>query len=384
MERLFTSNLKLGIIAGGQLGKMLIQEASRWDITTLVMDPEENCPAGSIATHSIVGSPQNYEDVYNFGKKVDVLTFELENVNVEALRRLKAEGLCIAPDPDVLELIQDKGLQKQLYSQKGFPTAPFKLYEDKQALLQDMATGVLTLPFVQKLRKGGYDGRGVAVIRTQDDVATMLEGPCLVEDLVDLHKEIAVIAARNIQGDVRSFPVVEMAFDPKANLVEKLICPAELDVALAVQAQEIAEGLVRELNMVGVLAVEFFLDAKGELLVNEVAPRPHNSGHHTIESVITSQYEQHLRCVLGLPLGSTRLKMPAVMLNLLGEPGYAGPVRYEGVAQSMALEGVKVHLYGKKYTRPMRKMGHVTIIAPTLEAALEKADQVKDWIKVVS
>ena len=384
MERLVTSHLKLGIIAGGQLGKMLVQEASKWDISTFVLDREKDCPAGSIATVFQQGDPLSFDDVYNFGKKVETLTFEIENINVEALHRLKAEGVKVIPDPATLEMIQDKGLQKEFYEKHNIPTAPFQLVKSKEEVHALIADGTIDFPFVQKLRKGGYDGRGVSVIDKVDQVSEIMEGPSVIEEKVAIDKEIAVIVARNAKEEVRCFPAVEMVFDSRANLVEKLVCPSAISQELAMEAENIATRLIKSLDMVGLLAVEFFLDKSGKLIVNEVAPRPHNSGHHTIESVITSQFEQHLRAILNLPLGSTHLKMPAVMLNILGEPGHEGKVTYEGLTESMSIEGVKIHVYGKVATRPMRKMGHVTVMSGKLEDAIEKAEQVKQLIKVKS
>jgi len=384
MSQTFQPNIRLGIIAGGQLGKMLIQEASKWDIDTYVLDADENCPAGAIATGFTRGSLHDYEDVYAFGKSVDLLTYEIEHINVSALKKLKSEGLNIFPDPEILELIQDKGLQKQFFERQQISTARFTLYESVEDIKTDIEKGKLRFPFVQKLRRGGYDGRGVAVLRTANDVPGLLNGPSVIEPLIDIDKEIAVIAARNAQGEVNCFPVVEMVFDDAANLVDKLICPSEVSPAIAAQAEKAAQQLAISLQLVGLLAVEFFVDKNNNLLVNEVAPRPHNSGHHTIESMMTSQFEQHLRAVLGLPLGSTRPIMPSVMVNLLGEPGFSGPVLYEGVSECLAIEGVNIHLYGKKTTRPYRKMGHVTIIAPSLPEALEKAQSVRNLLKVKS
>ncbi len=384
MERLVTSNLKLGIIAGGQLGKMLIQEASKWDIITYVLDSEENCPAGKIASHYVKGSNVDFESVYRFGKLVDVLTFEIENVNIDALKKLKSEGLRIVPDPVILELIQDKGLQKEFYTKHGIPTSPFKIYESESAILQGIEKGEITFPFVQKVRKGGYDGRGVAVFNSKNDLPKLLSGPSVVEERVDIAKEIAAIVARNNKGEIKCFPIVEMLFDPIANLVDKLICPSSITVEQSEKADNIASEIIELLNMEGLLAVEFFIDTKGDVIVNEIAPRPHNSGHHTIESIITSQFEQHLRAILGLPLGSTKLKLPSVMLNILGAEGHDGPVIYEGLTESMAIDGVKIHLYGKSITKPYRKMGHVTVMSSSLECALMKAEKVKQLIKVKS
>lgn len=384
MERLVTSSLKLGIIAGGQLGKMLIQEASKWDIITYVLDNDENCPARSIASKYVKGNHLNFDDVYNFGKLVDVLTFEIESVNTDALKKLKSEGCKIYPDPDILELIQDKGLQKAFYKKNGLPTSEFRLYESIEEILAGINSGQISFPFVQKLRKGGYDGRGVAVINTEDDLPGLLPGPSVIEEKVDIAKEISVITARNSKGNVKCYPVVEMLFDPKANLVDKLICPSSVTVEQSENAIGIAGEIIELLNMTGLLAVEFFIDSKGEVILNEMAPRPHNSGHHTIESIITSQFEQHLRAILNLPLGSTKIKLPSVMINILGAEGHDGPVMYEGLTESMAIEGVKIHLYGKKITKPYRKMGHATVMSSTLDCALQKADKVKNLIKVKS
>ncbi len=384
LKKFLSSDLKLGIMAGGQLGKMLIQEASKWDIKTYVLDPDEHCPAGGIASVYVKGSFKDFNDVYNFGKQVDLLTYEIESINIAALHKLKQEGLEIIPDPSVLEMIQDKGLQKEFYRDNGIPAASFRLYNSKNDILDAIVVNEIQFPFIQKLRKGGYDGRGVAVINDEYDIKSLLEGASVVEQKVEIEKEIAVIAARNEKGDIRCFPTVEMVFDSSANLVEKLVCPSGIPEDLSDKAKNIAAKVIDKLNMSGVLAIEFFIDKQGSILVNEMAPRPHNSGHHTIESVMTSQFEQHLRAILNLPLGSTMLKMPSVMVNLLGEKGYEGPVRYQGLDETLAIEGVNVHLYGKKITRPYRKMGHVTIIAKSADDAAAKAGIVKNTIKVKS
>jgi 5-(carboxyamino)imidazole ribonucleotide synthase len=384
MEKIVTSNLKLGIIAGGQLGKMLIQEASKWDLVTYVLDNDENCPAKSIASFYIKGSNIDFDSVYQFGKMVDILTFEIENVNIEALKKLKSEGLRIAPAPDILKLIQDKGLQKEFYKNNGIPTSAFKIYESKATILNGIDKGEINLPFVQKLTKGGYDGHGVTVINSKNDLTKLLSGVSVIEEKVEIEKEISVIVARNRKGEIKSFPVVEMYFDPIANLVDELICPASITVEQSEKAVNIASEIIELLNMEGLLAVEFFIDSKGEVIVNEVAPRPHNSGHHTIESIITSQFEQHLRAILNLPLGSTKIKLPSVMINILGADGYEGPVIYEGLSESLAIDGVKIHLYGKKITKPNRKMGHVTIMSSSINCALKKAEKVKQLITVKS
>ncbi len=382
IEKLVTSNLKMGVIAGGQLGKMLIQEASRWDIISYVLDPDEECSARGVASVYVKGDFRDFDDVYNFGKQVDILTYELENINIDALQKLKSEGLMILPDPDTLALIQDKGSQKEFYATHNLPTSSFACYDEEVQIHEAIASGKLSYPFVQKLRKGGYDGQGVSLIRSSED--SLLVGASMCEEMVDIDKEIAVITARNSAGEIRCFPAVEMTFNEKTNLVEDLFCPANISAEQAKEAEALAVKIIENFEMVGLLAVEFFLDKAGNILINEVAPRPHNSGHHTVDATLTSQLKQLLRAILGLPLGSTEILQPSVMLNLLGEEGYTGPVYYEGFTECMAIEGVKIHLYGKKSTRPFRKMGHVTILSDTIEEALEKAEKVKKTLKVKS
>jgi 5-(carboxyamino)imidazole ribonucleotide synthase len=384
MEKLVTSEIKLGIIAGGQLGKMLVLAASNWNVITYILDKDEHCPASSSCSFFFKGDPLNFNDVYEFGHLVDVLTLELENVNIEALKRLKSEGKQVYPDPEKLEIMQDKGLQKQFYEKINVPSSSFRFFENKQEILNSINSGKLSFPFVQKLRKGGYDGRGVSIIHSKNDLELLLDGASEVEDFIDIDKEISAIVARNERGEVRCHPTVEMEFNPKANLVEKLICPSTLKKETEEEAEKIAIKIISELDLYGLLAVEMFVDKNNKIWVNEAAPRTHNSGHHTIESAITSQFEQQLRAIFNLPLGSTKLKLPAVMINLLGEPGFEGKVKYEGLTECMAIEGVKVHLYGKKITKPFRKMGHVTVLAPTIEEAKSKADLVKQKMKVVS
>ncbi|MGB5505408.1 MAG: 5-(carboxyamino)imidazole ribonucleotide synthase [Sulfurovum sp.] len=382
IEKLVTSSLKMGVIAGGQLGKMLIQEASKWDITTYVLDPDEGCAARNVTSVYIQGDFTDFETVYEFGKLVDILTYELENINIEALQKLKSEGYKIVPDPNILALIQDKGLQKEFYAKHDLPTSPFICCADEEEIGEAIQSGKLAYPFVQKLRKGGYDGHGVSLIHNND--VTLLEGSSMIEEKVDIDKEIAVIAARNSDGEVRCFPAVEMTFNDQTNLVEEIFCPANITLEQAKTAETLSKDIIEKLDMVGLLAIEFFIDKQGQILINEVAPRPHNSGHHTIDSVVTSQLEQLLRAILDLPLGSTELTSASVMLNLLGEPGYEGQVYYEGFADCLAIEGVKIHLYGKKSTRPFRKMGHVTVLSDSVDGALKKANKVKNKLKVKS
>ncbi len=373
---------KIGILGGGQLGKMLIQAGINWHLPIYILEKEANAPAIPYATHYVKGDFSNYEDVYDFGKKVDILTIEIEHVNIAALQQLKAEGKTVHPAPEKLAIIKDKGLQKLFYQQHALPTAEFQLFDSKAAIELALKNGTLHYPFVQKTRTEGYDGRGVAIIRSAKD--KLLDAASVVERMIDMEQELAVIVARNERGQVSAFPIVEMAFNPIANLVEYLVCPARVAESIAQQATALAISTIEAFEICGLLAVEMFLTKSGKLLINEVAPRPHNSGHSTIEGCYTSQYEQHLRAILNLPLGSTQIKQPSVMLNLLGEQGYKGSVYYEGLDQCLAMQGVYVHLYGKMQTRPFRKMGHLTITDPKIEIAIQKANHLRAIVKVVS
>lgn len=382
---MFDTTKKIGILGGGQLGKMLCQAASSWDFKTYVLDASPDFPAGAVCTEFRSGDFNRYEDVLAFGQEMDVLTIEIEHVNTEALHDLEKAGKTIHPSPRALDTIKDKGLQKEFYRANAIPTSDFRLFKDEKALQKAIDNGEISLPLVQKSRTAGYDGRGVAVLRTAEDLEQkLLKGACLAEDLVPIKAELAVIVARNEQDEVVTYPPVEMDFHPEANLVEFLLCPARISPLVAAEAEALAERVIRSFNLCGLLAVELFLTESDELLVNEVAPRPHNSGHHTIDSAVTSQFQQHLRAICNLPLGVTSSNMPAVMVNLLGEPGHKGPVHYAGVEDCLALEGVHVHLYGKALTSPFRKMGHVTITADSLEKALSTARIVKDTLRVIA
>lgn len=382
---MFDTTKKIGILGGGQLGKMLCLAAANWDFKTYVLDAEASYPAGAVCTGFTAGNFKSYDDVLAFGQDKDILTIEIEHVNTDALRALEAQGKAVHPRPDAIDIIKDKGLQKLFYRENNLPTPEFELFDDENAAAAAIESGRWTLPCVQKTRTAGYDGRGVAILRNRSDLGSkLLKGPCLLEKLVPLQTELAVIAARNPSGEVAVFPPVEMDFHPEANLVELLLCPARVSPLVAAEAEALADRVIRTFDLCGLLAVEMFLTPEGELLVNEVAPRPHNSGHHTIDSAASSQYQQHLRAICDLPLGATEQKYPAVMLNLLGEPGCKGPVHYEGVAECLGIDGVHIHLYGKALTAPFRKMGHVTVIAPTLQEAIDKANEVKNKLKVVS
>lgn len=379
-----SSAFKLGIIGGGQLGKMLVQAASKWDINTYILDPDENCSAATLCSTFIKGSFRNYNDVYQFGKQVDLVTFEIEHVNIEALHQLQQEKKVIYPQPNVLQIIQDKGLQKQFFATHQLPTAHFILYTSKKEIVTAINEKKITFPFVQKSRKEGYDGKGVIVIKSEKEIEKIFDTPSVIEETIAIEKELAVIVAKNTKNELSAFAVVEMEFSAEANLVEQLICPAAIAKEVEENAITLAKKVIEKFDMVGILAVELFLTTNGELLINEVAPRPHNSGHHTIESAYTSQFEQHLRAILGFPLGSTKIIMPSVMLNLLGEPNYSGNAIYNGFEESIAIEGVNVHIYGKTTTKPYRKMGHVTIIDETIAKAKAKAKIIKNKLKIIA
>jgi len=382
---MFDTTKKIGILGGGQLGKMLCLAAAPWDFKTCILDAASDYPAGNVCSEFTEGNFNDYADVLAFGRDKDILTFEIEHVNTDALRELERLGKTVHPAPRALDIIKDKGLQKQFYQKNGIPTARFQVFEDGIALKNAVLSGEWRLPLVQKSRTAGYDGRGVSILRTKEDLETkLLPDACLAEELVSVRTELAVIAARNSSDEVAVFPAVEMDFHPEANLVEMLVCPARISPLLTAEAEALAERVIRTFDICGLLAVEMFVTLDGDLLVNEVAPRPHNSGHHTIDSAETSQYQQHLRAIGNMPLGSTAQRAPAVMVNLLGEPGHTGPVRYAGVEECLALEGVHVHLYGKAITKPFRKMGHVTVTAPTIDEAIEKANRVRRLLRVVS
>ncbi len=384
MKQAISSDFKLGILGGGQLGKMLCQAASSWDIATWVLDPDPEASAAEVCTRFFNGSFRDYDTVLQFGRQVDLLTIEIEGVNIEAIEQLEKEGVVIYPEPRCLRIIRDKGLQKMFYAENELPTANFMLFQNAVEVREAIQNEILKLPFVQKTRLAGYDGQGVLVVKTESDLTKLFDAPSLVEDFVEDALEIAIIVSRNIHGELAVYPAVEMIFNPIANLVEYLLSPARISQQLADKASHIAVETAKALNITGLLAVEMFVDKNNNLLINEVAPRPHNSGHHTIESVLTSQYEQHLRAILGLHPGSTLMTSPAVMVNILGQPGYSGPAIYEGLNDVLAIEGVKLHIYGKKITRPFRKMGHATILDPDAGKALEKANFVLKTLRVIS
>jgi len=378
------SDTKLGVLGGGQLGKMLCLEASNWHVQTYVLDPSGDCPSATVCSSFTRGDFRSYDDVYNFGRNVDILTIEIEHVNTDALQKLENEGLLIRPAVNILRTIQDKGEQKKFYTSNNIPTADYTICSKKDDVINALQKGNIEIPFVQKSRTLGYDGKGVKIIRSDNDLDSLLDGPCIVEDCISIKKEISVIAARNSEGQVKCFPPVEMVFNQEANLVDYLISPPDITEKQSSLAEDLAFKTINAYDLNGILAVEMFIDENDRLMVNEVAPRPHNSGHHTIESCITSQYEQYLRCLLDLPLADPGMIMPSVMVNILGEPGYEGEAKYLGLRECLSINGAKIHIYGKSLTRPFRKMGHITIIDTDKNSALEKAKIIKDSLKVVS
>jgi len=375
----FSSNLKLGVLGGGQLGKMLLTETQKFDIYTVIMDGSKDAPCAEICNEFHQGNLMDYESVYNFGKLVDLLTIEIEHVNIEALLQLEKEVLVINPQPEILKIIQHKGEQKDFFSRNDIPTAQYKRFEGLNDLKKEVE-----FPFVWKSAQFGYDGMGVKVIKSADDVEVLPDVACIIEELVPFKNELAVIVARNKDGQTKTYPVVEMEFHPTANQVEYVICPARINEKVAKKARDIALKVADAFSPVGLLAVEMFQTADDDILVNEVAPRTHNSGHYSIEASYTSQFEQHLRAILNLPLGDTRNKVAGIMVNLVGEEGYAGDVVYENMDKILAIDGVTPHIYGKKETRPFRKMGHVTIVNEDIGVARKIAEEVKRTIRVIS
>lgn len=376
----FYGDLKLGILGGGQLGRMLIQQAINYNVTVKILDPDREAPCRKLCDEFTVGSLGDYETVYNFGKTVDLLTIEIEKVNVDALEQLEKEGVLVYPQSRIIRLIQDKGLQKQFFKENDIPTADFQIISSPQQLQQSL----IPFPYIQKLRKDGYDGKGVYKVIDESYLAGAFKEPSLIEQWIGFEKEIAVIVARNENGEISTFPMVEMEFNPKANLVEFLIAPSTLPFAIQQKAEQIAKKIADSLKIVGLLAVEMFLDKQGRILVNELAPRPHNSGHQTIEGNVVSQFEQHLRAIFNQPLGDTSCLNNAIMVNVLGEAGYEGPAIYQGIEKILKVPGVYIHLYGKALTKPFRKMGHVTIVDADREKAIEKARFVQKTLKVIS
>ncbi|MEM1324137.1 MAG: 5-(carboxyamino)imidazole ribonucleotide synthase [Bacteroidota bacterium] len=394
----------IGILGGGQLGKMTCHAAADWHWPVHILDKSRDFPAAPYATHFVEGDFRRSEDVLAFGRSVDVLTIEIESVNTEALHQLVAEGKEVYPQPHVIDLIKDKGTQKEFLAKHELATSPFELCDQSRLIslqekLRDfdlletsppaevqekVANGEWTFPFVQKARTGGYDGRGVHIVRSEKDLENLLPGPCLIEKMADIDKELAVVVARDANGQIRAFPCVEMVFHPTANLLEYQLCPARINGDTQDRATDLAIRTAEAFGIVGLLAVELFLNKDGSIWVNEVAPRPHNSGHHTIEACVTSQYQQLLRILTGLPMGDTDMRHPSAMANVLGAEGHTGPTHYDGLDGVMGSPAVFMHLYGKTTTKPFRKMGHLTALGDTLEQAEERVKAARDSLRVIT
>ncbi len=371
---------KIGILGGGQLGRMLLQEAANWDLNIHVLDPDPQAPCTGLTPFFTQGNFTDFDTVYNFGKTLDIITIEIENVNTEALKKLEQEGKQVFPQPHVIETIQDKRSQKAFYTAQQIPTAAYLLTDNKDAIKEHLEF----LPAFQKLGKGGYDGKGVQLLGSEADLEKAFDAPSFLEKAVAIEKELAVVVARNPRGEIAIFPAVEMVFDPVLNLVDYLFAPAQISETQQQTIARLAIQLVEAWQLVGLLAVELFLTQSGEILVNEVAPRPHNSGHHTIEANYTSQFEQYLRAILGLPLGNPDARTPAAMVNVLGEPNHQGNAHYEGIEHLLMQENTYLHLYGKQQTKPGRKMGHITLLADTPEELTKRIAFAKKSLKVIS
>ncbi len=380
MKNYFSSNFKLGVLGGGQLGKMLLTETHKFDIYTSILDGDKDAPCAQICNEFHQGSLMDFETVYNFGKKVNLLTIEIEHVNIDALLKLEDEGLEIYPQPSVLQIIQHKGRQKDFFVKNNIPTSSHKRFSN----LNELKTETLNFPFVWKSAQFGYDGTGVKIVKNQDDLNLLANTDCIIEELIPFKHELAVIVARNKNGEIKTYPVVEMEFHPEANQVEYVICPARISNEVSEKARNIALKVAESFKHIGLLAVEMFQTKNDEILVNEVAPRTHNSGHYSIEASYTSQFEQHVRSILNLPLGNTASKVAGIMVNLVGSEGFSGDVVYENMEEILKMDGVTPHIYGKKQTRPFRKMGHVTIVNNNLNEARKIAEKVKNTIKVIS
>ncbi len=364
---------KIGILGGGQLGRMLLQAAANYPVETFVLENDTDCPAAHLCHHYIKGDIKNFDDVYKFGKNLDAITIEIENVNVDALEKLEADGVRVYPKPSVLRIIKNKIFQKQFYSDNRIPTAEYRIVHNRT----DIAQYDYLLPAVNKLAEGGYDGKGVEIIRTMEDINKVFPADGVLEKMIDIDKEIAQMVAINDKGETALYPAVEMIFDTNLNLLDFQLCPAGLDEKVLWKVEAIALSVARNFKSPGLFAVEMFVDKKGDVTVNETAPRVHNSGHHTIEAHYCSQFDMLWRVILGYPLGNTHAILPSIMVNIIGAEGYSGDVEYEGLNEVLTIDNAFVHLYGKKQTRAGRKMGHVTILSKEKQDLIHQSKKVK-------
>jgi 5-(carboxyamino)imidazole ribonucleotide synthase len=370
--------LKAGILGGGQLGRMLLQAAANYPVETYLMENDENAPAAHLCHHFTKGDIKNFDDVYNFGKGLDAITIEIESVNEDALERLQAEGVKVYPSPSALRIIKNKIRQKEFYASHQIPTSSFIITNN----ISELNNQSSFLPAVHKIAEGGYDGRGVQVIRNKEDIPKGFDAPSVLEKMVSVQKEIAQIVAINNKGDIALYPPVDMIFDPDLNVLDFQISPAEIAEKTLWKIEAISLAVVKRLNSAGIFAVELFIDEQGEVYVNETAPRVHNSGHHTIEANYSSQFDMLWRVILDYPLGNTKAILPAAIINLLGEPAHDGEAYYEGLEDVLRMENVFVHIYGKKNTKPGRKMGHVTILHRDRSDLIYTAHKVKQLLKI--
>ncbi|MGB3007358.1 MAG: 5-(carboxyamino)imidazole ribonucleotide synthase [Chitinophagaceae bacterium] len=365
--------LKVGILGGGQLGRMLLQAAANYPVETYVLENDDDCPAAHLCHFFTKGDIKDFDTVYNFGKGLDALTIEIENVNAEALEKLEAEEIKIYPKPSVLKTIKNKILQKEYYRQYQIPTADYMITMNSA----ELSEAANFLPAVHKVGEGGYDGRGVQLLRTKEDILKGFDAPSVLEKMVPIFKEIAQMVAINEKGETALYPPVEMLFDPVLNLLDYQLCPAEIDMKTLWKVEAISLAVVRNFKSPGIFAVEMFINKNGDVLVNETAPRVHNSGHHTIEAHYCSQFDMLWRIMLDYPLGNTDAILPSIMVNIVGADGFSGPVNYEGLEEVLKIENAFVHLYGKKQTKPGRKMGHVTILSNEKQELLHRSNKVK-------
>ncbi|MGA0256302.1 MAG: 5-(carboxyamino)imidazole ribonucleotide synthase [Saprospiraceae bacterium] len=373
-------------MGAGQLGRMLAQKASEWDLDIAFLDKAKDFPAGKVNPNLDIGDFKSYEDVLAFGRTKDIISIEIENVNTDALLVLEKEGKKVIPSAEIIATIKDKGLQKQYYKSHKLPSSEFQLFADKKSIIESLDKAEIQLPFIQKSREAGYDGKGVQLVKDRSDIGKIMDTPSVIEKMVDIHKEVALIVARNEKSQIQHFDPVEMVFDPEANLLDYLLCPADIDDSVKKQMEEIADKLVSSWNFTGLLAIEFFIDKNSRVLINEVAPRTHNSGHHSIDCCESSQFEMQLRTLLNLDLVSGKIIYKYCgIVNLVGEADSGvGPVNYEGLESILKLDGVYPHIYGKQTVKPFRKMGHVTVAANTKDELQQKIQTIKKSIRVIS
>ena len=378
----FSSDFKLGILGGGQLGKMLLQVTSRLSIKTNILDPSEDSPCKNLCNEFEIGNLMDFDAVYQFGKKCDLVTFEIEHVNIEALEKLESEGTKVYPTSKTLKIIQNKNLQKQFFIDNNIPTSDFYYFKSPKDFKNSLHKNQISFPCVWKKTKFGYDGYGVEIIKSIKQIDNLPNEEFIIEEFIPFEKELATTIVRNYSGDIQIFPLVQMDFNKESNQVEYVVCPAQVNREIKDLANALAMKVSKSFKHVGLLAIEMFLTKDNKILINEVAPRPHNSAHYSIEACENSQFQQHINSILNLKLGSCKSNNNAIMVNLVGEKGYSGPVIYQGIEKAMEQSNVSVHIYGKSNTKPNRKMGHVTVTDENLKNGLKKAKSVKNLIKV--